>query len=108
MRPSMGEPPRKMCEVLFWHFIVRHVLDVVKLIGAEVFYLFAADETDEQKLCAYYRGLGFKGPDEVSFKCFKPRYDFTCAFMLQNVLGLEAARNEYFKEFNRSAYTVDD
>lgn len=108
LRPSMGRPPRKMCEVLFWHFIVQQVLEIVKLIGAEVFYLFAADETDEQRLCAYYRGLGFKGSEEVSFKCVKPRYDFTCAFMLQYVSGLSAAYDGYFDEFNRSAYAVDD
>lgn len=104
--PPMGNPPRKMGEVLFWHFIVERILKVVDVIGAELFYLFAADDTEEQKLCAYYRSLGFKGAEDFNFKCLKPQYDFTCIFMLCKVSELRDARQNYFADFNRSAYDV--
>ena len=106
-QPPMGTPVRKMCEVLFWHFIVQCILDAVAVVGAELFYLFAADDTEEQRLCSYYRSLGFKGAEDFNFKCLKPQYDFTCIFMLCQVSGLKDARQNYFADFNRSAYDID-
>ena len=52
------------------------ILKSVDAIGAELFYLFAADNTEEQKLCAYYRSLGFKGAEDFNFKCLMFKYDF--------------------------------
>jgi len=102
MTPCMGTPVRRMGEVLFWYFVVTKILEALKVIGAEVVYLFAADSTDDEKLRNYYRRLGFKRADRDSeYACLKDSWEWESFFMHRSVTGLSAAQEAYFRDFNQ-------
>lgn len=85
--------------VIFWEFIVPQVVNIMKMVGCEYLFLFAADLTDDEDLVNYYREyLGFT--DRLEHKAAMPIYDINCKFMFQKTIDLEERRRQFFEHFN--------
>lgn len=96
---------QKMGVVVFWHFIVPIVLDVMKLVGCQYLFLFAADLSEDEDLVNYYRTyLHFEDAEERGTAI--PIYDDTCKFMYQKTCSLEEKRLRFFDNFNREEDAV--
>ena len=88
-----------MGEVLFWWFILPIIEKVQKIVGCQYAYLFAADSSEDRTLINYYNvSLKFTSPEGIGTS--KPRYDFCCEFLLQEIGKLTLYRKEYFDNFN--------
>lgn len=85
--------PMKLGSYVFGKFLVPIVQDLVKLVGCEYLFLFAADLTEDEELVKYYQTLGFELADEHCAAI--PIYDFTCKFMSQKILELEKNRCQF-------------
>ena len=93
-----------MGEVLFWWFIMPKLQKVQKIAGCQYAYLFAADSSEDRTLINYYNvSLKFVKPEGIGTS--KPRYDFCCEFLIQEINKLIAFRSEYFMNFNLDADT---
>lgn len=96
---------RKMGTVVFWHFLVPIVLQVMNHVGCEYLFLFAADLTEDEELITYYKtNMNFR--DTVEHGAAKPLYDFACKFMYQETKGLAMAKDHFFQSFNRDESAV--
>lgn len=85
--------------VVFWQFVVPRVIDLMKIVGCEYLFLFAADITDDEYLVNYYREfLGFT--DKIDHQVAMPLYDLTCKFMYQKTFDLAEKRQKFFENFN--------
>ena len=90
---------KSMGEVLFWHFVAPVLCSVQNTLGCEYVYLFAADDSDDRTLVNYYQvALNFEQPENIGAN--KPRYDFTCEFLCQDLSDLRRRRRYYFDHFN--------
>lgn len=88
-----------MGEVLFWEFIPPIIDDILKYVGCQYLFLFAADTSEDGSLINYYDvALKFKQPTEIGTN--KPRYDFCCQFMCEEISELKRNRQTYFDNFN--------
>lgn len=88
-----------MGEVIFWRIIVPKFFEVQKIVGCEYAFLFAADLSEDRTLINYYNvSLKFEMDGEMGTN--KPFYDFTCAFMCQNLSVLKENKKAYFDNFN--------
>lgn len=93
------ELPQLRGSTIFWHFVVPQILNVLKYVGCQYVFLFAADRSKGEKLVRYYEDqLNFMRPDELATA--KPFYDFTCKFMCHEISSLEKEREEFFANFN--------
>ena len=93
---SMNHP---MGEVLFWWFIMPIIESVQKIVGCQYAYLFAADSSEDRTLINYYNvSLRFVSQDSIGTS--KPRYDYCCEFMLQEISKLVTFKSEFFMHFN--------
>lgn len=91
--------PQNMGATFFWYFIVPKIQELMKIVGCEYVYLFAADLTPYEELIRYYsEQLKFEKLDEHCAAI--PMYDFTCQFMSQQTCGLEEKRRLFFENFN--------
>ena len=91
--------PQNMGTTIFWYFIVPKILEMLKIVGCEYVFLFAADLTPYEELIRYYSDqLKFEKADEHCVAI--PMYDFTCQFMSQKTCELEGKREQFFEEFN--------
>ena len=91
--------PQNMGTTIFWYFIVPKILEMLKIVGCEYVFLFAADLTPYEELIRYYSDqLIFEKVDEHCVAI--PMYDFTCQFMSQKTCELEGKRKQFFEEFN--------
>ena len=96
---------QKMGVVIFWHFIVPIVLNVMKLVGCKYLFLFAADLSEDEYLVNYYRTyLNFEDADDRGTAM--PIYDDTCKFMYQETKYLEEKQKRFFENFNRGTDAV--
>lgn len=96
---------QKLGVVVFWYFIVPIVQKVMKHVGCEYLFLFAADLTEDEELVTYYKAnMNFR--DKVEHGAAMPLYDFACKFMYQETKGLAAAKDEFFNSFNRDKSAV--
>lgn len=87
--------------VVFWQFIVDRVLEIMKHIGCEYLFLFAADKSEDEELVSYYRSqLEFQ--DAVDRSTAKPVYDFTCKFMYQQITDIASRQTAFFQNYNLS------
>lgn len=94
-----------MGEVLFWEFVVPIIYKTQKQIGCQYVFLFAADTSEDGSLINYYNvSLKFEQPSNVGTS--KPRYDFCCEFMCQEISNLKKNYQEYFDNFNPDADDV--
>lgn len=90
---------QKLGVVIFWKFIVAEIMEVMKHVGCQYLFLFAADQTADEELVNYYRdNLNFKDAAQVATA--KPIYDLTCKFMYQETANLSSAREYFFHHFN--------
>ncbi len=90
---------QKLGVVVFWEFVIREVLAAMIHVGCQYLFLFAADQTDDEELVAYYRdSLYFKEAVDVSTA--KPIYDLTCKFMYQEASGLQDKREYFYNHYN--------
>ena len=88
-----------MGEVLFWWFIMPIIESVQKIVGCQYAYLFAADSSEDRTLINYYNvSLRFVSQDSIGTS--KPRYDYCCEFMLQEISKLVTFKSEFFMHFN--------
>lgn len=86
-------------EVLFWHFVAPVLCSVQNTLGCEYVYLFAADKSEDRTLVNYYQvALNFEQPENIGAN--KPRYDFACEFLCQDLSDLRRRRRYYFDHFN--------
>ncbi len=96
---------QKMGVVVFWHFIVPIVLDVMKLVGCQYLFLFAADLSEDEDLVNYYRTyLHFEDAEDRGTAI--PIYDDTCKFMYQEVSNLKLKQSQFYDNFNREENAV--
>lgn len=90
---------QKLGTVVFWQFIVPKVLDLMKIVGCEYLFLFAADLSEDADLVNYYiDNLQFV--DASEHNAATPMYDFACRFLCQETYTLEERRNNFFEQFN--------
>lgn len=88
-----------MGEVLFWKFITPIIDNIQQYVGCQYLFLFAADTSEDGNLINYYDvALKFKKPTEIGTN--KPRYDFCCEFMCEDISELKKNRQTYFDNFN--------
>ena len=92
MNHSMGE-------VLFWWFIMPLIEKVQRIVGCQYAYLFAADASEDKTLINYYN-VSLKFIADESIGTSKPRYDYCCEFLLQEISKLIDYKREYFENFN--------
>ncbi len=89
---------------LFWEQIVPKVSEIAENIGCEYFYLFAADNTDEegkQKLVDYYiTALGFSNLYDEGVIALMPDYDRDCVGLQQKSEYLFATREDMWQTFS--------
>lgn len=86
-------------EVMFWRFVAPVLCSVQNTLGCEYVYLFAADDSEDRTLVNYYQvALNFEQPENIGAN--KPRYDFTCEFLCQQLSDLRRRRTIYFDHFN--------
>lgn len=77
-----------MGEVLFWKFITPIIENIQQYVGCQYLFLFAADTSEDGSLINYYDvALKFKKPTEIGTN--KPRYDFCCEFMCEDINELK-------------------
>lgn len=90
---------QKLGVVVFWYFIVPIVSEVMKHIGCEYLFLFAADMTPDEYLVNYYKTyLGFKNTNEHGTAI--SLYDYGCKFLHQETACLKEKRKNFFDHFN--------
>lgn len=90
---------RSMGEVMFWRFVAPIIAGIQNTLGCQYVYLFAADDSRNRSLVNYYQvALNFSQPGDIGTS--KPRYDFTCEFMCQEIEELRNYRDYYFDHFN--------
>lgn len=88
-----------MGEVLFWKFITPIIENIQQYVGCQYLFLFAADTSEDGSLINYYDvALKFKKPTEIGTN--KPRYDFCCEFMCEDINELKKNQQAYFDNFN--------
>lgn len=86
----------KMGETLFWLKVVKTIEEMIKYIGCQYVYLFAADEKAEGKLVQYYKNcLGFDSTTDLSAN--KPSFDVLCQFLFQKIDNLFENRDEFIQ-----------
>lgn len=91
--------PRRMGECIFWHHIVKRLLCVRDIVGFQYIYLFAADSSYDGTLANYYKvSLGFS--QDTGLGANKPKYDFKCYFLCQQMSGLAEKRTFFYEHFN--------
>lgn len=96
--------PRKMGETLFWKFLIPKIEEARNLIGIEYLYLFAADQTSDERLINYYQSrLHLNGDGKLAAN--KPSFDNTCRFFYQRMDELVKEKEKFFQNFNPDADT---
>lgn len=90
---------KKMGECVFWHHIVPKLVKVQNEIGCQYVYLFAADSSLDGDLANYYKvALHFE--QSTTLGANKPRYDFQCFFLCQEMNKLIQGQREFYEYFN--------
>lgn len=90
---------------IFWEKIVPQIDKIIKIVGCQYLYLFAADQTDTEdirekgKLIRYYKSnLNFQLPRGLL--SIKPNYDLGCVAMHQKADSLMKVREEIWERFS--------
>ena len=96
-----------MGKVLFWYFFPSITEEILKIIGCEYLFLFAADSTDDRTLVAYYKvDLKFEEPNLIATN--KPLFDFECIFLSQKIEDLQKNKKEFFNNFNQDFFNTEN
>lgn len=88
-----------MGQVFFWKFIVPKFIELQSIVGCQFAYLFAADQTEDRTLSNYYN-VSLKFQRGESLGTIKPRYDFCCEFLSQNVNEMKNNMQKFWNDFN--------
>lgn len=79
--------------------VIKLVIKSEENAGCQYLFLFAADTSEDGSLINYYDvALKFKKPTEIGTN--KPRYDFCCEFMCEDINELKKNQQAYFDNFN--------
>lgn len=92
-------PDSTIGQVLFWWFVAPIISDIHKTLGCQYAYLFAADNSLDSRLINYYE-VSLNFTQDSTLGTSKPRYDFTCPFMCQEIEAMREFREYYFDNFN--------
>ena len=92
---SLGLPyDLKMGETLFWLKVVKTLESIIKYVGCQYVYLFAADKEAEGELVQYYRvRLGFNSDSSLSAN--KPSFDWQSQFLFKSTDELFDQRKQF-------------
>lgn len=90
--------PQPFGSIVFWHFVVPKVMEIMNIAGCEYLFLFAADLSEDENLVNYYRELGFD--DMTEHNVAMPIYDLACKFMFQKTNSLVDGKKRYIANFN--------
>jgi hypothetical protein len=89
---------RSLGTVVFWQFVVPKVLELMKIVGCEYLFLFAADLSEDADLVNYYiTNMDFIEASEHN--AATPLYDFACQFLCQETKSLASRRDNFFANF---------
>lgn len=89
----------RLGELVFWFKILPIAEEVMKHVGTEYVYLFAADKTDDELLVNYYRNF-LKFERDSNYGTNKPLYDSACKFMCLNLKEAMAYKEYLMSHFN--------
>lgn len=90
---------RKIGECVFWHIIVPKLKAIQEIAGCQYVYLFAADQSYDGELANYYKvALHFE--QSAILGASKPRYDFKCFFLCQEMKALPKWQEYFYNHFN--------
>lgn len=85
--------------VCFWYIIMPRIEKMMKYVGCEYLYLFAADDDPDGTLVNHYKAqMYFQSP--VKLGANKPSYDYACVFLCQKINELIKQKKEFFNNFN--------
>lgn len=91
--------PHTMAQIFFWYFVAPIITDIRNTLGCQYVYLFAADQSLNKRLINFYQvALNFSQEGDIGTS--KPRYDFSCEFLHQEIEQLRDFREYYFDNFN--------
>lgn len=88
---------------LFWIKIIPKIQEVIKIIGCRYLYLFAADNSDYEKvrsLVRYYKD-DFKFDELQDLMVIKPDYDRNCQAMIQEVSEIEGDEIAFWARYKK-------
>lgn len=97
---------RKMGECVFWHCIVPKLKKVQDEVGCQYVYLFAADSSLDGDLANYYK-VALHLEQSAILGANKPRYDFQCFFLCQEIKKLVQCRDDFYEYFNPDDVETD-
>lgn len=86
---------------LFWIKIIPKILEAIKIVGCKYLYLFAADNSDYEKvrsLIRYYKD-DFKFDELQDLIVIKPDYDKGCQAMIQDVTEIEKDETAFWARY---------
>lgn len=72
---------RKLGEDVFWGIIAKKILEGSEYFYCQYCYLFAADNSKNEKLTDYYERLGFKKLDDLNVLCSNDDAECPCLAM---------------------------
>lgn len=84
---------------VFWSKVVPKILEASKYVGIRYLYLFAADDSVDEKLINHYETFMFFERNRKLYTAL-PIYDFGCTLLIQDVSSLKDNRQAFFDEFN--------
>lgn len=90
---------QKLGVIVFWHFIVPKVLQLMELAGCQYLFLFAADDSEDEDLVNYYK-TWLKFETSADRSAATPVYDLTCKFLFQETSSLKQKRENFYQSFN--------
>lgn len=93
---------RKLGECVFWHHIVPKLKEIQNIAGCQYVYLFAADRSTDGVLINYYKEA-LKFDTSVKLGASKPKYDFSCIFLCQELKSLFERQSDFYANFNPDA-----
>lgn len=84
---------------IFWSKVVPIILAASEYVGIKYVYLFAADESVDERLINHY--ITFMSFDRnKKLYTALPIYDFGCTLLIQDILSLRNNQSAFFNEFN--------
>ena len=97
---SLGFPEnKKMGETLFWCKVVQMIANMMKFVGCQYVYLFAADKEADGQLVQYYKvRLGFDA--NACMSANKPHFDWKTQFLFRDLSGILQKRDEFLSSFD--------
>lgn len=101
--------PYPMGVVFFWKFVADIIEQTRKFIGFQFLFLFAADNSQDSSLIAYYQeSFKMQTFDAVKMNVKKPEFDFYCTPLCCDITSLFKNRDLFFEHFNEPVQPILD